>query len=529
MSSTDCLRLFVLCFWLLVGDVDCENTQRGYVLLAKRGQTPMGVNNDNQDHKRLSETYFFKRPTAGYRMPSLVIGQSGYVIPAEEQRTIDSKSSQIESHYPVIPDTQRNKVNNFESGFNPASATQQRNNVMYNRSGHKAVAFPDGKISAGQFYPRIFRARPKSRGRFLPAQVDNAPVSLYSDSSTSPDIQAVKSGLKSESHMIDVTPTRHHIQSLNPQESLLTSRPEVSGYQSPHLFHNSFNHDKTNFFPKVTTNRNIFSTIKAHSPRSNSGAAYPISIWDYNSDVTSEVRGYANVRRLKPGFDKTGPQASYATGKKFSETGFPGFGPGVPASSDRQQNPSSRPSSWHPAPDRAQIVVQGKFKPFGRLDDLTAHTRPSDAPTQDASLNCTGTGEMSTNSSSPLQTEAPDTELLPQVLILEGQNESSAEVGPSSEQNKPLPDSPPKLQPSDAPNQEASLNYTGIGEMSTNSSSPMQTEAPDTELLPQVLILKGQTEISAEVGPSWEQNKPLPDSPPKLQLAEDRKGDTVVL
>lgn len=484
----------------------------GYVLLDEGGQTPMGVNNDN--YKRLSETSFFKRPTAGYRMPSLVIGQSGYVISAEEQRTIDSKSSQIQSHYPVIPDTQSSKVNHFESGFNPASATRRRNNLMDNRSGHKAVTFPEGKIpqassdsvfSAGQFYPLTFRVRPKYTGRFLPAQVDNAPVSLYSHSSTSPNIQAVKS----ESHMIDVTPTRHHIQLLNPQESLLTSRPEVSGYQSPHLFHGSFNDDKTNLFPKVTTNRNMDSTIKAHSAGSNSGATYPI--WSprvYNSDKTSEARRYANVRRLKPGFDKTGPHASYGTGKKFSQTDFPGIGPGIPASSDWQRDPNqnsrgSQPSIWLPAPERAQIVVQGKFKPFERLDDLPAHTPLSDAPTQVASLNCTVTGEISTNSSSPMQTEGPDAELLPQVLILEGQSESS-----------------------DALTQEARLNCTVTGEMSTNSSSPMQTEAPDTELLPQVLILKGQNESSAEVRPSSEQNKPLPDSPPKLQLAGE--GDTAL-
>ena len=449
----------------------------GYVLLDEGGQTPMGVNNDNQDHKRLSEMSFFKRPTAGYRMPSLVIGQSGYVIPAEEQRIIDSKSSQIQSHYPVIPDTQSSKVNHFESGFNPASATRRRNNVMVNRSGHKAVTFPEGKIpqassdsmfSAGQFYPFTFRVGPKYTGRFLPAQVDNAPVSLYSHSSTSPDIQAVKS----ESHMIDVTPTRHHIQLLNPQESLVTSRPEVSGYQSPHLFHGSFN-DKTNWFPKVTTNRNMDFTIKAHSPGSNSGATYPI--WSprvYSSDKTSEARRYANVRRLKPGFDKTGPHASYGTGKKFSQTDLPGIGPGIPASSDWQRNPNqnsrgSQPSIWLPAPERVQIVVQGKFKPFERLDDLPAHTPLSGAPTQAASLNCTVTGEMSTNSSSPMQTEGPDAELLPQVLILKGQTESSAEVRPSSEQNKPLPDSPPKLQLA--------------GEGDTAVKSPVETNRSSTD------------------------------------------------
>eukprot|EP00064_Thunnus_orientalis_P015967 superscaffoldBa00003070_g16030 len=143
MSSADCLRLFVLCFWLLVGDVNCENTQRGYVLRVQAGQAPVGVHNDNGDHKGLSETSVFRRLSAGYRMPSLDRGQSGYVYPAEQQHTIDSKPSQTQSHYPVIPETQNGNVNHFESGSNSASAMQGGKTVVYNRAGHKA--FPDGR------------------------------------------------------------------------------------------------------------------------------------------------------------------------------------------------------------------------------------------------------------------------------------------------------------------------------------------------------------------------------------------------
>ncbi|XP_044211618.1 uncharacterized protein LOC122985213 [Thunnus albacares] len=490
MSSADCLRLFVLCFWLLVGDVNCENTQRGYVLRVQAGQAPVGVHNDNGDHKGLSETSVFRRLSAGYRMPSLDRGQSGYVYPAEQQHTIDSKPSQTQSHYPVIPETQNGNVNHFESGSNSASAMQRGKTVVYNRAGHKA--FPDGRkihqassdsvFSTGtvQFSPLMYRVRTKSTGGFSPVQADNTPVSLYSHSSTvSPDIHSVKSSLKS-----DATHIRHHIQSIHPQESLLTTGSEVSGYQSAHLFHNSLIHDKTNLLPKVLKPiKDIDSTIKEHSPGSNSGGtqmSYPT--WSprvYSGDVTSEARGYAHVRRLKPGFEKTGPHASTATGKKFSETGFPsvnqnqgsyghdskklGFGPGVPISSERQQNLNqnsrgSQLSSRHPPlPDR-QVLVQGKFKPFQRLPaDLPAHTHPSDAPHLEAavttlppSLNCTNTtaitGEMSTKSASPMQTEASDAELLPQTSIPEGQSGSSAEVGPTLEENKPLPDSPPKLQ-----------------------------------------------------------------------------------
>ncbi|KAM7405752.1 hypothetical protein PAMP_000179 [Pampus punctatissimus] len=484
MSSADCLRLFMLCFWLLV-DVNCEKTQRGYVLRVQAGQAPMGVHNDNRNQKILSEPSIFRRLTAGSDR-----GQSGYVYPAREQHPIDSKSSQIQSHYPVIPETHGTDINHFASGSNSASSTQRRNTVVYNRSGHKVVAFPDSKkihqgssesvfsTSAVKFSPRIYRARTKLTRVFSPVHVDNAAVGFNSHTSTvSPDIEAVKSSMKT--HKIDAALTRHHIQSLQPKESLLTTRPAVSGYHSAHRFHNSFK----------PINKNIDSSIKEHSPGSTSAGkgdtrmSYPS--WSprvYSSDVMSEARGYAHVRHLRPSSDKTGPHVSSAAGRKFSETGFPtvnqnqgsygndlsklGFGPGVSASSERLLNLNynsrgSQPSSLHPPPpDRAQIHVQGKFKPFQRLpptDDRPARTNLSDnemAPTQEAaettlppSMNSTSTtvtGEMSTNTTSPMQTEAQDAELLPQASTLDGQSGSKGEVGPSMEQNKP--DSPPKLQ-----------------------------------------------------------------------------------
>ncbi|XP_035508104.1 uncharacterized protein LOC118321035 isoform X2 [Morone saxatilis] len=51
MSRTDCFRLFGLCLWLLVGDVNCENAQKGYVRRVQAGQAPMGVQNKNRVYK----------------------------------------------------------------------------------------------------------------------------------------------------------------------------------------------------------------------------------------------------------------------------------------------------------------------------------------------------------------------------------------------------------------------------------------------------------------------------------------------
>ncbi|KAM7424592.1 hypothetical protein PAMA_000781 [Pampus argenteus] len=483
--------------------MDGRESLAGYVLRVRAGQAPMAVYNDNGDQKILSEPSIFRRRTAG-----LDRGQSVYVYPAGEQRAFDSKSSPIQSHYPypVIPETHSN-VNHFASGSNSASPTQRRNTVVYSRSGHKMVPFPDSKkihqghsdstfsTSAVKFSPRIYRARTKSTQVYSPVQVDNAAVGFNSHTSTvSSDTEAVKFSMKN--HKIDTALTRHHAQSLQPQESVLTTRPAVSRYPSAHLFHNSFK----------PSNKNIDSSIKKHTPGSTSagkgGTRMSYPTWSprvYSSDVMSEARGYTNVRRLKPSSDKTGPHVSSAAGKMFSETGFPtvnqnqgsyghdlsklGFGPGVSTSSERLLNLNytsrgNQPSSQHPPPDRAQIHVQGKFKPFQTLsltDDQPYRIILSDnemAPTQEAaettsppSLNSSTTviGEMSTNTTSPMQTEAPDAELLPQASTPDDQSGRKEEVGPSVEQD---PDSP-NLQLEDRKNDTVVTNP-----LETDQSSP---------------------------------------------------------
>lgn len=445
----------------------------GYVLRVQAGQAPMGVHSDNRDYKRGSKPTIFRLPSApsGYKISSVDRGQS-----AREYHTADTKSSQIQSHYPypVIPETQNSNVpksqdDQFKSVFNSASLTRGRSTVAYNRSGNKVLASPDGKkipqtnsesvfsTGAVQVPPRVHHARATSRGGFSPVQVDNAPVGfgpedrkalIYSHSSTaSPNIQAIKYSLKFES----------------------------AG--------------------KVGTQM----SYPMWSPKA------------YSSDVMSEARGYAHVRRLRPGFDKTRPQASSAAGRKFLETGFLSvkqnqgryshdstkLGFGLPASSERQLNLNynsrgSQPGNWHPPPpNRAQTPVQGKFKPFQRLptnDDLLAHTHSSDgetAPTQTfagttrhPSLNSTGTtssvvpsvtGELSTKSASPMQTESLDAELVPQASNCEGQSERpTTEVGPSLEQTKPFTLPPPELQPAESEQSPLETDQSGV-----------QIDAPD--------------------------------------------------
>ncbi|KAI9519384.1 hypothetical protein NQZ68_028741 [Dissostichus eleginoides] len=63
MSPTHSFRLFVLCLWLLLGYVNCKNTQRGYV---QSGQAPVGVHNDNREYNRWSEPPIMRTLKAGY-------------------------------------------------------------------------------------------------------------------------------------------------------------------------------------------------------------------------------------------------------------------------------------------------------------------------------------------------------------------------------------------------------------------------------------------------------------------------------
>ncbi|KAG8001150.1 hypothetical protein GBF38_006695 [Nibea albiflora] len=65
--------------------------------------------------------------------------------------------------------------------------------------------------------------------------------------------------------------------------------------------------------------------------------------------------------------------------------------------------------------------------------------------------------------------------------------------------------------------------------ISEESASPMQAEGRDAELVLQASNQEGQSERSAEVGASLEQNKTVTVAPPKRRLAENvGRGDEVV-
>ncbi|XP_033480720.2 uncharacterized protein LOC117255690 [Epinephelus lanceolatus] len=453
MSATHCLRLFVLCFWLLVGDVNCEITQRGHVQHVHAGQAPRGVHNDNRDDKRWSEPPIVRIPAAGYKISSVDRGTQGNIYPAQEDHSTASRSSQIQSHYPVMPEIQRSndpkrQVNHFQPGFSSASVTQRRSNVMHSRSGNKAFAFPDGEKTPPVHDPlHIYHAGAESTGRFSSVEVDKPPVGLRPNRRV-----PIFSHSSKASQTIHVNPSRPNT---NPQESHRIPRPEVGGHRSVYVFPKSFNHGRTNLLRNVfkPIDKETDSVIKGYSPDSNSAGKVDSQIWRprvYSSDVMSEARGYTHVRHLKPAFDKTRPQASSTADRKFLESGHPpvkhnpgiyshdstklGFGPGVPASGERQRNYNfggSQPSRWHPpTPDRAQVPIQGKFKPFQRhpTNDAAHNHSPysETTPTQTTltpHLNSTGTtssivpsvtGNWSTKSASPLQTTGRDEELKPQ-------------------------------------------------------------------------------------------------------------------
>lgn len=132
----------------------------------------------------------------------------------------------------------------------------------------------------------------------------------------------------------------------------------------------------------------------------------------FSSGLTLEARGYAHVRYLKPGFDKTPDKSGLA----------------VPASNERQQNfgYNSRgkpPVIWlPPQPNGVQNHVQGKFKPFQKVsnDEPPLHNNPEgeSAPTE-ARIEITISipdlvvpEELSTRSVSHMQAEGLDTQLV---------------------------------------------------------------------------------------------------------------------
>ncbi|XP_027137368.1 uncharacterized protein LOC113746334 [Larimichthys crocea] len=432
MSPTDRLRLLVLCLWLLHVDVNCENTQKGYVLRAQDGLVPTGVRNDEGNYKRWREPRIFRIRTAGYKKSNVNRGQS-----AREDHTTDSESSHVQSHSPVIPETQnfpKGQVNRLKSGFNSASPAQGRSIVVNNRSGNKKIHQANSD-STRVFQVPLYRSRTKMMGGFSPVQVDRATESLK----------------------IDINPSRANTYSSQPQESRPATRPEVSRYRPAYVFPRSFNHDRAN---AKLINQKTDSVVS--SPARNLDKLMSHPTWSprvYSGDVTPGARGYAHVRHVKPGFDKTRPQLSSAASGKFLETGH-----GDPASSERQINVNhnsrgSQTSSGHPSPNKAQIPIQGKFKPFQRLPTNDTHTHSSEgepAPTQTsaganltASLNSSVipsvSEESSNKSASPMQTEGQDAELLLQASNQEDQSEHLAEVGTSLEQNKTVTVAPPKL------------------------------------------------------------------------------------
>ena len=360
--------------------------------------------------------------------------------------------------------------------------------VVYNSSGKKTAALPDGKrshqarpgsvfsTSSFQFKPLTSRTRAKLKGAFSPDWVDKGPEGfgpntglIYSHrGTTSLNIHASKSSLRSESK---ANPSRPKKRPLHPRKLHLTRRPDGSGYRSTSNFPKSLNHSRSNSSPKVPkpNDKKTGSILKDHAPDGNSAGRVkdqPYPAWSpraYKSDVMSEAKGYTHVWRLKLGFDKTRPQAGSAAGRKFSEAGFPSM-----YQNEGHDSKKLGLCLGVPLRDRVQIIVQGKFKPFQRLpanNKLSVHTNSSDGETAPAGAstgttlppgsNTTGntstaipsvSTELSTSSSSPVQTEGQDPEPLPQTSNLEGQSDSSAEAGPSMNQNGTFTSSPPRLQ-----------------------------------------------------------------------------------
>ncbi|XP_054626881.1 uncharacterized protein LOC129178568 [Dunckerocampus dactyliophorus] len=97
------------------------------------------------------------------------------------------------------------------------------------------------------------------------------------------------------------------------------------------------------------------------------------------SDGMSEGKGYAQVRRLRPGFDRRQPKTGSANGK-FSDTSFPTQSERLYDSSKPNLNDysiGSQPISWRPQLAVKQVRVQGKFKPFQRLSYPLTGIHPS--------------------------------------------------------------------------------------------------------------------------------------------------------
>lgn len=318
-------------------------------------------------------------------------------------------------------------------------------------------------FSTGAVQVPPHRYHPRTGG-FSPVQVDKRTVGSSQNNRKAFINTQSSTASRLIQEMMDMNPSIPKVHPLISQKSSLATGPEVSGYRPAYGFPKSFSHDGAHSLPNsLKPIEKMDAIVTGPSPgRKSVGkvathASYPSwSPRGFSSDVVIETRGYAHVRHLKPGFDKTWLPA----------------GSVLPASSDRQLNLNhhgrgKQPGIWHPPkPDGAHTSVQGKFKPFQRVsthelpahnhsDGKTAPTQTSDQTTLPPSLNSTDialsvvpslAGELSTESVLTTMTEGKDE---PQASTHDGQSESLEDVGPFFEQNKTSTASPPELQPAE--------------------------------------------------------------------------------
>lgn len=349
--------------------------------------------------------------------------QSDNLNPSQEDPPISSQS-----HYP------KSQINYSDLALH----TKGRNAVLSKESSDSG--FSTGAVKVP---PRRHHARNKLTRGYSPVQVKAAvgfgqndrEAFIYAHSFTgSPHTQ----GLKSEMH---ISPSRPKV---HPQRLSLSARPKAIGSLPAYFIPNRFNPHGSDHKPS----EHKMDTLSPGSVSAEKVDAHMSGqTWSprgYSSDVASEARGYAHVRHLKPGFDKTRHDSALA----------------VPA--------GKQPGGWHPLQqDRAQTPVQGKFKPFQRVsdDDLPVHNHSdNESASTQASTETTvppGLGstvntmsgvplfneELSTTSVSTMQTEGHDEELVPQVTNSESRSESSA--GPSLEEKDPLTVSTSTPQPTE--------------------------------------------------------------------------------
>ncbi|XP_020507601.2 uncharacterized protein [Labrus bergylta] len=411
----DCFRVLVLCFWLVLGDVNCWNTQRGYVRV-QAGQALIGVHNDNN---------WSEEPAS--RISLADRAQSGNIYHPQDDIN-GSKSPEIQRHH--------------------SYPTRSLNDPK-----HKALPLPDAKRVQTNAAYAPDHARAKRPGGFSPVPVDRTPIGP--DPKKRKDMSTLKS-------MSPFTPEINH----------LSSMAKVSGYQPAYAIPKRI---RTNMLRKgFKTIEKSDSIVKGYSHGSNFEGKVDKQIssptWiprHYSSNGMPQARGYAHNRRLKLGSKKPQPHDDSVLSSKFLGTGNSspqqnqnsyrphladvGVGIGVIASQER------RLGNWHPALNSAQSSIQGKFKPFQRLPveyDLPAHNyslesqKASTKTTLPPSLNAKGfnstdvpstTQKLSTKSAPPTQTKIQDAEPEAQTSNLEDEVEQKSDI--------PNTASPPKQQP----------------------------------------------------------------------------------